>query len=153
MRYYYQPRKGPAFSGLRLLRAAAKRMDPSLPSKLPHEEEAELCRVLDAAVGMAIVALRVGSPVEVFWRPGASNRFWAARVVALEAEAFEYVFDDSDERGGRVRFCDFLTRWRFPMGLGSEHFTIENAERLLRHRATKRRAYADVVADRSTTGT
>ena len=124
----------PSFTGLKLLKRVAHKEHPG-PVK-PLFDAPSRMRELDAAATLAMMALRRGSPVEIYWGVKAKfwgaqtkNRFWTARVTHIEPVGFRFIFENTKNDRGRVQFDEFLTRWRFPTP--SEHFTFETTELLL----------------------
>jgi hypothetical protein len=117
----------PRFVSLKCLaRAAPPPPRPSAP------DDAEL---LHAATRLMQLALREGMPVEVYV-PRCGRRFWAARVLEVDASGFRYAYVGAEHETGWCHRDAFLSRWRFPLADESEEgrrFTYSNVQHMLRH--------------------
>ena len=52
--------------------------------------------ILTAATKLTIMSLCVGSPVEIYCKAAAYNRFWTAYVLYKETDGFWYIFEDTE---------------------------------------------------------
>jgi len=78
-------------------------------------------RELNAAAALMMISLRSRHAVEIY----CDDRFWKARVTAVEANGFRFQYCGSDECG-RVLFSDLHSSWRFPLSSRSKHYTAES---------------------------